>query len=284
MDRLRQEQFRRNAAADDAWALYASHRQRVTALLGDATKVSAERLCLLGPGNLNDIELASLLLKFREIILIDIDAKSLQRGVTRQGFRSDGRIRLLAPVDVTGAFTELSRLTPATAADSVLVDECLRLLDRIPEIGELPSCDVVASVGLLTQLIDAVVRSVGETHARFWNLASAVRAQHLRLMLELTQPGGAAVLVTEVVSSDTCLALKSIDEADLPGLLHREISAGNFFTGMNPAALRHLLETDVRFVEQLEGVRFIQPWLWPFFARTYADYAVVLHKQSMSCE
>ncbi len=284
MDRLRQEQFRRNAAADDAWALYASHRQRVTALLDDATKESAERLCLLGPGNLNDIDLASLLLKFREIFLIDVDAKSLQRGVARQGFASDGRIHLLAPVDVTGAFTELSRLEPATAGDSVLVDECLRLLDRIPEIGEMPACDVVGSVGLLTQLIDAVVRSIGETHARFWDLASAVRAQHLRLMLELTRPGGAAVLVTEVVSSDTCPALKSIAEVDLLSLLQREISAGNFFTGMNPAALRQLLATDVCFVEQLEGVRFIQPWLWSFIARTYAAYAVILRKRPASLD
>ena len=282
MDRLRQEQLRRNAAAEDTWTLYASHRQRVTALLSDATKESAERLCLLGPGNLNDIDLASLLLKFREIFLIDVDAKSLQRGVTRQGLSSDGRIRLLAPVDVTGTFTELSRLEPVTAENSVLIDECLRSLARIPELGELPSCDVVASVGLLTQLIDAVVTSVGVAHARFWDLASAVRAQHLRLMLELTQPGGAAVLVTEVVSSDTCPALKSIGEVDLPSLLQREILAGNFFTGMNPAALRHLLETDVRFAEQLEGVRFIQPWLWSFIARTYAAYAVILHKQSVS--
>ncbi len=98
-------------------------------------------------------------------------------------------------------------------------------------------------------------------------------------MLELTQPGGAAVLVTEVVSSDSCPELLSISEADLPRLLQREIAARNFFTGTNPAALRQLLQTDERLKRPFADVRFTPPWLWSFVMRTYAVYGVVLRKQ-----
>ena len=61
---LSQEQHRRNLQADDTWELYASHRERVMRLLLDARSPSAERLCLLGAGNLNDIDLSALLSAF----------------------------------------------------------------------------------------------------------------------------------------------------------------------------------------------------------------------------
>ncbi len=271
------EQCRRNMVADNAWALYSAHRERVTRTLLDARTVSAKRLCLLGAGNLNDFDLAALLAAFREIVLVDVDADALQRGVNRQGLVSDDRIRIVAPVDVSGVFAELTAMENPQAREAG-IERCLRTLAQIPDFGWRGRCDVVASVGLLTQLIDGVTRTIDESHPRSWEVVSALRTQHLRLMLELAAPGGAAVLVTEVVSSDSCPALLSMSETELPELLRREIAARNFYTGTNPAALQQLLQTEVSLTGQLAGVRFSEPWLWTFLARTYAVFAVTMRK------
>ncbi len=271
------EQCRRNVVADDTWTLYSAHRERVTRVLLDARTISAERLCLLGAGNLNDFDLAALLTAFREIVLVDLDADALQRGLTRQGLAGDGRIRIVAPVDVSGVFAELTAMENAQAREAA-IERCLRTLAQIPDFGWKGSCDVVASVGLLTQLIDGVTRTIDESHPRSWEVVSALRTQHLRLMLELASPGGAAVLVTEVVSSDSCPALLSVSEPELPELLRREIAARNFFTGTNPAALQQLLRTEVSLTGQLASVRFSEPWLWTFLARKYAVFAVTMRK------
>lgn len=286
MDRLCQEQLRRNVEADDAWALYEPHRTRVTQLLLNARTPSATRLCLLGAGNLNDFDLAALMSVFSELVVVDVDADSLQRGLTRQGFAHDARLQVIAPADVTGIFTELSSMMSGQSMQTEqppsdeLIERCLITLQQPPNLGLSAPCGVVASVGLLTQLIDAVVKSVGESHPRFWDVVSAVRLQHLLLMLELTQATGAAVLITEIVSSDSCPTLNTINEAALKSLLTKEIAARNFFTGTNPAALRQLLQTEPRFTSQLAHVEFGSPWRWSFIARIYAVYAVVMRKHA----
>lgn len=276
---LIQEQARRNTEADAAWTLYAPHRQRVTQLLLNARPPTSERLCLLGAGNLNDLDLAALSSPFREIVLVDVDEVAVRRGLLRQGFAEDARVRVMAPTDVSGVFANLARMEQGQGVIDEAIDSCLRTLAQSHSLGEQVHCDVVASVGLLTQLIDGVIRSVGESHPRLWELVSAIRTQHLRLMLELTMPGGAAVLVTEIVSSDSCPALLTVNEGGLPELLRQEVAARNFFTGANPAALQQLLRTEVGLAEQLSNTRFTEPWLWPFLTRTYAVYGVTMRKR-----
>lgn len=271
------EQCRRNVAADDSWTRYSVHRERVTRTLLDARTASAEQLCLLGAGNLNDFDLAVLLTAFRGIVLVDVDGEALERGLARQGLAGDARFQVVAPADVSGVFAELTAIANGPA-DEATLEHCLQTLAQTPDFGWKGSCDVVASVGLLTQLIDGVTRTIGESHPRAWEVVSALRTQHLRLMLELASPGGAAVLVTEVVSSDSCPALLSVGEHELSELLRREIAARNFFTGTNPAALQQWLRTEVRLAGQLASVRFSEPWLWTFLARTYAVYSVTLRK------
>lgn len=275
---LIQEQARRNTEADAAWELYAPHRQRVTQLLLAAQPTTGGRLCLLGAGNLNDLDLATLLAAFREIVLVDVDAVALRRGLSRQDFAEDSRFRVLAPVDVSGVFAELVQMANGEQDRDEAIDSCLRTLAQLQGLGEPVRYDVVASVGLLTQLIDGAIRSIGESHPRFWELVLAIRTQHLRLLLELTVPGGAAVLVTEVVSSDSCPALLSVGEGGLLELLKNEIAAKNFFTGTNPMALLQLLRTEIRLAQQLENAKLAEPWLWPFVARIYAVYGLTMRK------
>lgn len=276
------EQARRNTESDAAWELYAPHRARVTRLLLDARPVTGERLCVLGAGNLNDLEVAPLLSAFREIVLVDVDDAAIRRGLSRQGFFEDARVRIVAPVDVSGAFADLAALPKDASNDEV--SRCLRAIAQHPDLGEQARCDVVASIGLLTQLIDGVLRSIGESHPRSWELVSAMRSQHLRLMLSQLKAGGSAVLVTEVVSSDSCPELLSVSEDDLPSVLRRAIDARNFFTGTNPAALHQLLRSEAGIADRLANLRFTEPWRWPFLARTYAVYGVTLRTHSESAE
>ncbi|GDY07927.1 hypothetical protein LBMAG52_14130 [Planctomycetia bacterium] len=276
---LIQEQARRNTEADATWSLYAPHRERVTRLLLDARAPTGERLCLLGAGNLNDLDLAALSTAFHEIVLVDVDVAALRRGLSRQGFAEDARFRVVTPTDVSGVFAKLAQMENDQQVSDEAIDSCLRTLAQPHGLSEHVCYDVVASVGLLTQLIDGVIRSVGESHPRSWELVSAIRTQHLRLMLELTIPGGAAVLVTEIVSSDSCPALLSVDEGGLPELVRREVAARNFFTGTNPAALLQLLRTEISLAEQLASTWFAEPWLWQFLARTYAVYALTMRKR-----
>ena len=66
--RARQGQF--NAESFDQWAGFADHRRRVSGLLA----TGPGRLCVLGAGNANDLDLATLLEVHREVHLVDLDA------------------------------------------------------------------------------------------------------------------------------------------------------------------------------------------------------------------
>ncbi len=271
------EQHRRNVLAEATWELYAPHRRRVTQLLIAANSEPMGALCLLGAGNLNDVDLRELLIHFREIMLVDVDVAALQNGIARQRLADDERIRIVAPVDVTGIFASLSSLDRATPASGEFIDRCLRTLEHLPNLRLGKQFDVVGSIGLLTQLIESVVGSVGESHLHFWKIVEAVRRQHVRLLLELARPGGSMVLVTEVVSSDSLPDLLTTGEADLPRLLRQAIAAGNFFTGTNPAAWQHFVRTDPALQPRLANCQFEPPWLWQFVARTYAVMGIVLN-------
>jgi hypothetical protein len=279
MDRLTLEQRRRNRESDEAWAVYAPHRERVTAILRAALSGPSQRLCLLGPGNLNDIDLTALMPSLREIVLLDVDDDAPSRGLGRQGWRGDARTRVVAPVDLTGALARLAEIVPDRPADDGAIVACLQALAEPPDLGLSASCDVAASVGLLTQLIDAVVQTVGDGHPAFWTVVAALRRQHLRLLLDLVRPGGTAVLVTEVVSSISCPALLEVQEADLPGVLQDAIASRNFFTGTNPAAMQWLLATDPALASRVSEVVLTSPWVWPFGDRSYAVYGVVMRRR-----
>ncbi|HYN95144.1 MAG TPA: hypothetical protein VES42_14950 [Pilimelia sp.] len=260
----------------------------MTGLLLDAGAPAARRLCLLGAGNLNDVDIGLLLSAFDEIVAVDLDGAAVRRGLARQGFMDDRRITTAAPVDVTGVYPLLSHLVtrgidnaggtgPRDSADGAdLVDQCLVALGGPPWTGHGSPFDVVGSVGLMTQLIDAAAGALGTAHPRLWPLVRAVRTQHLRLLLQLATGGGAAVLVTEVLSSDTCPELSSTTDADLPRLLDRQIAARNFFTGTNPVAVRRAVSADPELAGQLASCSVTPPWLWHFTARTYATYALIL--------
>jgi hypothetical protein len=274
MNRITQEQRRRNAAAQDCWQLYASHRQRVTDLLLEKAASGTGRLCVLGAGNCNDLDLQRLANAYREIHLVDVDRQALVQGVAAQSVQDEQSVRLHGDVDLTGITDRLARWSPEAPPEPAAVDDLLAAIPSAVAFA-LPSAqDVVASVCLLSQLIEAVNVSLGEQHPRFLDVLTAVRYQHARLMVRLARPGGRLLLISDFVSSDSCPELATVPESQLPELAARLINARNFFTGLNPAVLRALFCADPWLEARVEAVRLSPPWTWRFPTRVYAVCAI----------
>ncbi len=269
----------RNRESADAWQLYAPHRERVTSLiLQSLGSDSSGCVCLLGAGNCNDVDLNRLVDRCSEVHLVDLDADAMRSGIERQGLTGDERIQVSSDVDVTGVF---DRLKPnATEESGLATDAIAELADTAQRHSPALNCgsfDVVASVCLLSQLIDAVTRSFPDPNVAL-PLVQAVRRRHLRLMLELCRPGGRAILFSEVVSSDTCPELAAAPDEHLPGLLAQLLAAQNFFTGLHPGVIHQELQSDPSLSPLVADVRSVPPWKWPFLYRTYAVTAFIAQR------
>lgn len=283
MNRISDEQQRRNQLARSCWQLFASHRHRVTELLTEPAPAAEATLYVLGAGNSNDLDLVRLAQAFREIHLVDLDSQALAQGVAAQFPAGQPRVLQHGGVDVTGMADLLSRWIdcPPTEVD---VNQALA---SVPDRVVLPPngrSHVVASVCLLSQLFDAVKQSLGDQHPQYLHLVQALRQQHLRQLVRLCQPGGRLLLVTDFVSSDTCPDLTAVAEGELPGFASRQIAASNFFTGLNPFVLRSLLDSDAWLASRLTAPRLTSPWLWQHPARTYAVCALQAVKSAIEEE
>ena len=80
-----------NRQSRDAWAWYAPHRAQVTALVMQHL-APADRLGVLGAGNINDLDLAEVLTVADRVHLVDVDGPAMAAGVLRQGLDGDPRV------------------------------------------------------------------------------------------------------------------------------------------------------------------------------------------------
>jgi hypothetical protein len=238
MNPLAKIQAEYNRGSLFGWQVFAGHRQRVTELLGRGA-TPGSRLCVLGAGNANDLDLAALMQAYREVHLVDLDADAMARGAARQGVADNPGLHRHGGIDLTGALDALAALSPASAVGDDAVAACAEEPVRSLSPALPGPFDVAASTCLLSQLIAGVVQTVGEGHPRFLDLVQALRLGHLRLLTHLVAPGGLGLLITDIVSSDSFPALPSVAEEALPGVLAQLVRGRNFFHGLNPAVLGH---------------------------------------------
>jgi hypothetical protein len=176
-----------------------------------------------------------------------------------------------APIDVTGLLHHVSE--PSRIDPDLLVD----LVGRV-DVSSSPfgagEFDLVVSTGLLTQIFSTVVdRGLDPTSLA--RLTVALRAQHLRLMSCLTKPGGACLLVTELVSSTTVPGLVAMREEELRTCVPRLLASRNFFTGTHPGAIVQALSIEPSANCRPPWVAAIPPWLWRLGeTRAYLAFAV----------
>lgn len=277
MDEITSEQIRRNEESRSGWEKYASHRETVTQLILDSAG-EGNSLTILGAGNCNDIDLGQLIDRFETISLVDVDRTAIETGVSRQGVSPDEKRIRVFESDVTGLLSSLNDVVVAKNSGSEQILELAKLATQAQPVGLPAPADVVISTGLITQLVEATIKMVGEANVASpespgLHLVQAVRRRHLRLLSELTRPGGSAILVTEIVSSKTVPGLPSARPEQLPALLQSCLASGNFFTGLHPGIIYQEMMSR-EFGCELQGVRLTSPWLWEFTARTYAVVAL----------
>lgn len=273
MNRLAAEQMRRNRLREGEWDLAASHRRQVTGRLVSLAPAEG-RLCVLGAGNSNDLELPKLLRAYKEIHLVDLDDEALARGVGRQMGEPAGGLYLHGGIDLTGIAEALSSRAATSDWRNPATDDPLSRADD-PGPFPLPGpFDVVASTGVLSQLIEAVTSTVPADTPWLWQLLLAVRTGHPRLAARLTAPGGNGLLVSDFVSSATCQELARLTEAELAELVPRFVAAQNFFHGLNPLFVPSLFASDPVLRTLIDAVTPCGYWLWHQTARTYAVFAV----------
>ncbi|HEY7155491.1 MAG TPA: hypothetical protein VH575_16125 [Gemmataceae bacterium] len=274
MNRLNQRSIQDNKESDGAWETFGAHRCKLTELLRVTPNRSPQRLCVLGAGNCNDLDLKVLLNSYQELHLVDLDGEALARGVQRQGLSDSSAVHHHGGIDITGVLEIVDSWSPGNPISDTDLASCV----DAPAASVLPMhprpYDVVASTCLLSQLIRGVVMSAGESHPRFLQAVQAVRAGHLRLLAGLVAGGGLGLLITDLVSSESYPALGTVPENLLPGVLARLIQEHNFFHGLNPGVLASFFRSDPVVAPQISKLELIQPWLWDLGSRVYGVCAL----------
>jgi hypothetical protein len=261
--RARHQRF--NAESRDQWEGFAEHRRRVFDLLAQGSG----RLCVLGAGNGNDLDLASLLEAYREVHLVDLDGEALARGAERQGVADRPALVRHGNLDVTGMLDAMARWSPLGTVSDGELETLVDWPSRRVGLALPGSFDSVASTCLLSQLIGNAHHSIGEAHPRFGHVIQGIRLGHLRLMASLARPGGRVVLITDVASSDWVPGLAELPESRLLGLTPRLARDRGLIHGVNPAELRDLFRRDPVLSSRLGPLKNLPPWRWRLHHRTY---------------
>jgi len=269
MDRLRARQAAFNTASRSEWESFAEHRQRLTNLLSSEASTASSRLCVLGAGNANDIDLPVLLAAHREVHLVDLDTEALARGTERQGVSGHPRLWLHGGVDVTAMLIFLSDLTPLSRLNPRDIEALAAWpADRLTSV--LPGTfDLVASTCLLSQILESAAHTLGPNHSQLAEVELALRAGHLQLMSGLASPRGRAVLVAEVVSSRMFPGLLERPTEELVNLLAELAHQGNHFRGVHPKQLLRALRADASLGPLVMEAASLSPWRWRLHDRTY---------------
>ncbi len=263
-----------NASSRDQWDGFSGHRQKVAALLGAGVAPGGTRLCVLGAGNGNDLDLPALLEAHREVHLVDLDSGALASGLERQGVADHPALRSHGGIDVTGMLNAVASWSPRASIAPADLQALVEWPSRRVGLALPGPFDLVASTCLLSPLIGNAYHAVGEGHPQFLALVGAIRTGHMRLLTHLTAPGGTAILITDVASTDTFPTLRAVPEDTLPGLL-RELALGRrFFHGVDPAALTEALRHDSVLSARVASLERIPPWRWNLHARVYLVLAI----------
>jgi hypothetical protein len=125
-----------NRETRDLWEPFRGHRQRVTAeilaLAADGNDARNGRLCLLGAGNANDLDLEALAARFDEVHLVDIDRGALSRATDRQSATVRAKLRSHAPVDLSGLYRQLERSTRLPHDDALVTAGTAEVIRQLP--------------------------------------------------------------------------------------------------------------------------------------------------------
>jgi hypothetical protein len=266
--RAQRAEQRGNRDVRDLWDRYQGHRARVTAEIL-ALAPDGGRLCLLGAGNANDLDLDALAGRFGEIHLVDIDPGALARAINRQTPAVRARLQAHAPVDLSGLYQQLdhARLPPV----DTLIEAGTTAVRR-----QLPDADLVVSCCVLSQMAWALEELAGHAPQPISLLQQALLRIHLRTLLA-TAP--VALLVADLVSSSAYPPLGDLTPADdLGPLLQKLADERVAYPVCNPDFIRLTLRRDPALAA-VAPPRPGPPWLWSGpNGLTYLVYPMIVRR------
>jgi hypothetical protein len=262
---------------DRDWTLYAAHRARFTdELVVAAGHARDGRLCVLGAGLCNDIDLERLAAVFSEIHLVDIAPKALARAVARQPVEIRPRLYRHAPVDLSGLsarrLAKWRRVAPATAEVATAAASSLQSV-----VAQLPGpFDVVASACVLTQMAFDLRAALGGAHPMLGAIRLSLMAMHVNTLVALTTTRGTSLFVCDAASSNHYPLGALRPDSDLRTVLTDIVKVGACYFAANPEVIRS-------FLRQVGEPELLDPWLWTgAFGRTYFVYAFRLSGRGAS--
>jgi len=257
------EQIASNESATGHEATFEDHRARLTReIAARAPATGRGRLCLIGAGNANDVDLDALASRFAEVHLVDIDPSAVARAVERMAPVGRARAVAHAPLDASGIFDRFEPWAVAPpkldALDGIVEEAVTRVVAALP--GPF---DVVVSCSLLTQLQLVLLQVLGDVNPRFNELRATLNRAHVRTLGALLAPGGVALLVTDLTDTNIYPPLGQVAAgSDLGKLMSDLIAAGSIIYVAHPGLLSSEMRRDAR-LKQTFSVRFpIGPWLW----------------------
>lgn len=268
--RARREQAASNAAGADNQRTFADHRARLTALLRVLQR--GEGLCVLGAGNADDLELATLVRDFGEVHLVDLDGAALRRARARLPARFAARVVLHEEVDLTGLLDGLERRGDDEGALE-------RAASRAPELiagGLGRTFDLVLSACVLSQLCAPFTRSLARTGAQWRAFLAAIGQAHFELMVRLLRPGGNGVALGDLYLGPATGGPAVVRWADLDD---RGVAAlrGGVMRLRDPQFLAELLAAPP-LVDRVTGARLTEPWSWTVEGARMLVYAVLFQR------
>jgi hypothetical protein len=266
LDRIAAWQVNANRTALGCETWMVGHRERLTgAILDRALPDGTGRLCLLGAGNANDVDLSRLVRSYREIHLVDIDAEALARVGDRLSAAERAQVSVHAPVELSGMFDDFetwTRVAPRFIASRDELAQAARAAARAVAARLPGPFDTVVSCCMLTQIQLSLRDLIGDRDRAFPPLRAVMNAIHVRLLAGLIAPRGNGLLVTDMASSTTYPLDALPPDADLAKLFQELVAAGNLFFIAHPGLLAAEIRRDPDLDRELT-VRFpIGPWLW----------------------
>jgi hypothetical protein len=256
-----EEQIDTNAGSASLRVYFEGHRKKVTGLLAERARDPTARLCLLGAGNANDVDLDVLLERYSEVHLVDLDPAALSRAALTVTRPHASKLVRHAPVDVSFVLDKLERWRSMQITPEELIGHPHAAGMALLQATGGPF-DVVASVCLLTQIQRAPVAVLGDQHRLFEAVRHTLTVTHLRVLHALTRPGGTALFVTDVSADRITPLPDDAPEIDFVALVSRLVAERNVFQVANPELLRSIVKDDPVLSKNVRPSPLLDAWIW----------------------
>jgi len=260
--RLLDEQREANQSTLPWFEAYRGHRESLTRLIIEGVLPgSGLRLCVLGAGNANDLELDKLVEHFSEIHLVDVDAEALEGARARQSPDVAKHLTLHAPVDLTGFLDKLEAWSRMQVTEEEMLAHPAATGKELA--ARLGTFDLVVSACVITQMQLSILTALGDAHRLFDAVRHTLALTHLHTLFALTAPGGRALLVTDVLSSKGYHYLNKLPPgANVLQILGDVMAAERVIYSARPGLFHLLFRQDSVLASQSKLSPPLAAWLW----------------------